>query len=462
MFLFIFSIALVIASIFFIKKRRFIAFFFPMMLFLPDYYGFEISPALPLLTVKRILYIVLYIYIFLVYRKKKTTATKKISITPPIILVMLYFVLRISSNIYYIFVYRQAAKTILLIIFELLLLFVALSVASLSGEQYFSIVKAVIFASAIMYVLGIAESFTGYRIVDSLYTVNRFMINDHYIRAGLLRATVSLALPNYYGNFCVLTLPLIMYLYENTKSRLYLVFGFLNALACIHSGARSSFVFMIAIVGVASLLHIHDKKRILKYIKHTVFIALSLITFILVLSLASNKYRYYYTSSGKSVLNMFGFEFDLDKGAPEGSDGFGSNEKAIMSRTAQFSGIAYVAGINPIFGLGSGAQIRGDIQYFWNGYWKTFRTYDVGYVEVFAEEGAIGWIACIMLFSSLFIILVPQVKENESKLPSYLLLSIIAYFMCMLSSANMWQFLFFYIILIFFSSEKNVAHQSAR
>ena len=132
MFLYLFSIALVVSCVICIKKRCYIAFFLPMMLFLPDYYGYEVSPALPLLTVKRMLFIVLYIYVFSVYRKNISLLLTKKNITPPVILISLSFFFRIASNLYYITTYGQATKTIFFIVFEHILLLVATKISSLS------------------------------------------------------------------------------------------------------------------------------------------------------------------------------------------------------------------------------------------------------------------------------------------------------------------------------------------
>jgi hypothetical protein len=88
------------------------------MLFLPDYYGFEFNDALPLLTVKRLMYLVFYVYVFI--NRKKDIKFRKLDIKAiPKVSYFLagYFILRIFSNLYYVFTYSQPVKTIVFIIF---------------------------------------------------------------------------------------------------------------------------------------------------------------------------------------------------------------------------------------------------------------------------------------------------------------------------------------------------------
>ncbi len=450
MILFLFSALLIILCVLSIAKKRFLELFFPMLLFLPDYYGFEFSAGLPILTVKRILFLILFVYAFL-NRDHQKTFRELLRITPVSLLFFLYFVFRISSNLYYITTYGQASKTILSLIFEQFMLVIALRLLSPTEKECVSIVRAIVWSAAVMFLLGIIESFTGYRISDSLYTVNRYMLNEYYVRSGLLRATVTLGLPTFYGNACVLMMPFIMFLYEYTKKWIYLPIGGLCVYACIHSGSRASFLFILATLFFCLLLLIRDIKRFLSYIKHVLAVGAVLIILISSLSLANQKCRAYYLGYGKSVLNTLGFDFKLDYDDDNGvSTEFGKNKPGVMSRTAQFSGIPYVARINPVFGLGSGAQTRGDIRYYWDKNWHLVYSYDVGYVEVFGDEGALGWIGYYALFlSAALFILFKENKDKHLRLCHYLVLGMAAYLLCMLSTANMSMFLFTFFSLLF-------------
>ena len=82
-------------------------------------------------------------------------------------------------------------------------------------------------------------------------------------------------------------------------------------------------------------------------------IIIALSVFICLASAISPNLRYFYVGSGKSVLNEFGFEFDIAKDAPAGVKDYGRNPNGTVSRTRQFTGMYYAFGINPLFGLGS-------------------------------------------------------------------------------------------------------------
>lgn len=373
------------------------------MLFLPDYYGFDINDSLPILSINRIMYFIFYIYVIFNHRRAIDIHNIKLNTIPRFYYYLGgYFIFRCFTNLYYVTSYNQAVKTLFLIIFQQLFLLIAIYFLAPTKDELHRLIKIVIYTAAFLFLLGIFESYSSVRITDELYTVSRDFINEHYVRFGLLRATTTFYMPVMYGNMCVLMFPIIMYMYNIERQKKYLAFTVLCILAIIHSGSRADIIFIFPIVVIYSLTIIRNSKRRLLFCKNTVIVIVSLLLLITLPSLLNTHYRYFYVGTAKSVLNEFGCNYDLDVGAPETVTGF--DEKAIkgnssgsMSRLTQFTGMKYVAKINPIFGLGSGAQMRGDVQYLWNGKWKAIPTYDVGYVAVFCDEGIIGIIAFILL-----------------------------------------------------------------
>lgn len=294
-----------------------------------------------------------------------------------------------------------------------------------------------------IFLSGIFESITSVRIFDALYTVSRAMLNDHYIRLGLLRATATMGLPGFYGNMCMLILPLILYLYECEKSKKYLLNIGLCLLAIIHSGSRSNILFSAFVIAVYFIFVLKDKDRRLLFFKNCLVIIIALSVFICLASAISPNLRYFYVGSGKSVLNEFGFEFDIAKDAPAGVKGYGRNPNGTVSRTRQFTGMYYAFGINPLFGLGSGAALRGDVQYYWHindvtDKWIAVKSYDLGIVETFCDEGILG-LAGIL---SLLFFMCLKSKHNK-----FYQLSLLSYLLAMLGTSNMFSFLMMYIIV---------------
>ncbi len=392
-----FSIALTVASVYCFIKKKYLYFFVPCMLFLPSYFGIELSGAAPLITAARSIYVIFYIYVFI--NRKRNIELKPIitNLTREKYFLAGYFFLRIVSNLYYVTTYGQAFKTILEIVFEQLFLLIAFYCLDPSKEEIIKLIKVVVYVATSLFVVGICESLFDIRPFDALYTIYRFVVNMHYYRLGLLRATTTMNAPAVYGNMCVLMLPFIFYLYENTRQRRFIVISGLDVLAIIHSGSRSDMLFLIAILFIYAALILKKKERRILFLKNASIVAVFLLVFMCLASIYSENYRYLYVGNGKALLNIVGFDFDLDEGAPENTEGYGMNGGGTISRTRQLTGIYYTAKINPLFGLGSGAQARGDVQYYWqfskdNEKWAVVHSYDMGIVETFCDEGLMGLI----------------------------------------------------------------------
>ncbi len=435
----VFTICLIIANIYFFKSKKYLYLFFPCVLFLPDYYGFEISEALPLITVARLMFLVFFIYAFINRRRNLSLRAIKIKDLPKEYLLLGgYFVLRIVSNLYYVTTHGQAAKTIMSILFEQLLLLVAMYMLAPTRDEIMNVMRAIVVGATVLFIAGIFESFTSIRIADALFTIKRFALNERYFRLGLLRSTTSLGLPGFYGNMCLYMLPIVFYLYEVTRSKKYLIVIFLDILAMIHSGCRADILFLIPIFAIYIIYILKGRERRILFFKNAVIVVMAWFVFMGSLSIYSPNYKYYYIGSGKSVLNEIGFDFDLNEGAPSGIDGFGSNKDGSHSRTVQFSGMRYTAGINPFFGLGSGAQMRKEVNYFWSDHWAPANTYDLGIVEIFCDEGIIGTLG----LSLIIIFMIVSSRKNK-----YYQLAIFTYLISTLSTANVYEYIMLFIII---------------
>ena len=182
-----------------------------------------------------------------------------------------------------------------------------------------------------------------------------------------------------------------------------------------------------------------NKERRILFFKNAALICILVAGYMFVAGVCSPYLKYFYVGSIKSVLNEFGFDFDLSEGAPEGVTGFGSNPEGTTSRARQLSGIYYTARINPLFGLGSGAQNRGDVRYSWHGGWHLVKSYDLGIVEIFCDEGLCGLIGVCSIL--LFMVLKSKRKEFSKLL-------IFSYILSTISTANMYDFLMLFVIII--------------
>ena len=440
-----FSLALLIANIYTFKKKKYLYLFIPCMLFLPGYYGIELSESLPIISGTRIMFVVFYVYAII--NRKRGLHLREIDlkrIPKEYLFLVGYFLFRTVTNLYYVTTYSSALKTIFVIVFEQLFLLIAFYLLKPSKSEIVTMIKSVVAVAVVLFVIGIFESISGFRIFDYLHIVSRTMNNLSLVRLGLLRATTTMLMPGFYGNMCVMVMPLIFYLYEETKSFIYILASALAVLATVHSGSRSDIFFMVAVVVVYLLFVLKSSKRRITFCKNAIIVTGILLIFIIGAAAVSDNLRYFYVGSGKAVLNELGFDFDLNEGAPEGTGGYGNNRNGTISRTRQFTGMYYVAGINPIFGLGSGAQARGDVQYYWHfsdgaDAWRAIKVYDMGIVEIFCDEGLIGLLGICFLFIYLII---------KSKNNNFYMLLIFDYLLTTLNTANMIPFLMLFVILI--------------
>ena len=447
---YLFSSLLIVANVYFFVKKKYIYLFIPCILFLPDYYGIDFSNSLPIITVSRLMYLIFFLYALLYHKRRPSFKDiKSILCFREYRLLVIYFLFRIISNLYYINSYSSSIKTIFSVIFEQLLLIIAFYMLELNKTELNTIIKVIVWTAAVFYVIGIFESFTFIRPFDSLYTVSRDVLNDHYIRLGLLRATTTLGLPGIYGNMCILTFPLIMYMYSLTQQNRYIVISFLNINANIQSGSRSDLFFLIIVLVVYIVYVIRGNERRKILLKNSLLIFAAMGISITILSVTNPRISYFYLTTGKSLLNEIGFNYNLSESAPLDVAGYGENEESgTNSRLAQFSGISYTLKRNPLFGLGAKAPMRGDVQIYSYNHWHPSHTYDVGYVEILCDEGLFGFLGYISLFISIIIISINRTVQKKSNNCSRCIdLLIFSYLICMLSTANMYTFLFVIILI---------------
>lgn len=452
MFFNIFSIILLAANIYCFKTKKYLYLFIPCMLFLPQYYGIDFSSSLPVLTGTRIMFIVFYIYVFM--NKRRTIEIKNIRLKEiPVSYYFLagFFLFRLVTNFRYVFTYSDAAKTIFEILFEQVFFLIALYMLAPTKDEIITLIKVLVWTSLYIFITGLIESFTFFNMWGLLYNVSRNMLNSFYIRLGLLRIASSMGLPNFFGNFCIFVLPLILYLRKKTGQRRYLIVLFFDFLAIIHSGCRSDLIFFVMIYTAYLVLGIKSKKNTMASLKDICLVLAMVVIWASIFSIASTNYKYYYTGTAKSMLNLIGFNYDLNEGAPAGVEGYGHNDDdATYSRSFQLSGIKYAMSVNPLFGLGSGAHTRGDIIYTFYTKQVRTRTIDLGIVEILACEGVIGLLGFISLALGILVLLknsMPNSLENE--LSQMKILLVLAFILSTLSTGILYPYLTMIIAIWF-------------
>jgi len=414
---------------------------------LPDYFSFEINEHLPLFSVSRIMLLILLCYTLLRPQTRKALCNYRTFFVPfslPSKLVIGYVVMRIISNLYYVTTYNSSVKSILSVLFEEGMMLLLLGVQFSTYEKIERAIRSIITVSGFVFALAIYESISRFNVGSLFYLAQRHLLDEYYIRLGLLRADLTFGLPSFFATYCVVMVPLILYLYEKNYEKRYLLILTLDVFAVIHTGSRAQLLFLGFMVILMFLFQKKESK--LHYVKvYGQLIAISLCIVIL-LSAVSSHLRYFYIGTGKSLLNEVGFHFDLDEDAPTGVAGFGDNQKGTSSRLWQLSGITYTLNKNPLFGLGAKAQNRGDVHYLYKpGKWVPAYTYDVAYVGIICDGGLTGLAAFCMLYLAAFLFLF----KNTNKLSKALLFALLSYLLCLLSIGTMDHFNWLLFSLIY-------------
>ena len=257
---------------------------------------------------------------------------------------------------------------------------------------------------------------------------------------GVLRANAGFGISNFLAFYLVVVTPFVFWLRQKEEKIIYLVIGVMNFFALVFTGCRGNLFAYAAVVIIYMFMQNKEQAKI--FGKNLLIGALIVTVISTVHGSLDDVFGYYYTGTVKSMLNVVGFDFDLNEGAPDGVNGYGPNaERGTVSRTEQFSGIPYVLSMDPLFGLGAGAQNRGEICYYRNGEYKRSHTYDVGYVAIVGDEGLVGTLGLLTLLAGIVIIYISSLRNavNEEK-KSYFkvfLLANIAFLMCMFFAVHM-------------------------
>lgn len=444
----LFSIILISLNIYCFIKKKYLYLFVTCMLFLPDYYGIEFSASLPVLTVERMMYIIFFFYTFL--NRKRNLIIKEIKIRDipkEYFFLFGYFALRMISNLYYAFSYFQSVKSIFIIIFEQLFFLICIYILAPGRKEITALINVIVYTSAAFYFIGILESLLKIQPFSALYTVSRYMLNDYYIRLGLLRSTTTFGLANGFGNMCILTFPLILYMYSKSHQSRYIFFSVLNFMAIIHSGCRSDIFFFLIVTLVYFFTLCLGNRRKKEFIKHLCLAAAAILVVITILSSINPTYKYFYQGTAKSLLNEVGFDFDLNEGKPDGVEGYGSNAvSGKYSRFVQFTCVIHAMRVNPLFGQGTGAELRDEVKILSKNKWQNFYSFDVGYVSMLVTEGIIGFLGFISL---IFYLIMKSTKRHLSVYDKrFFLLLIFTYLLCLLSTSITYDYLLLYIVII--------------
>lgn len=367
------------------KKKYALYYFFAIYPVLPDYFAIELGGGLPLLKAGRILILLLLIS-GLIYNKGKIhLPIKKIKRVNMFIPLLLYFSGRILANAFYSLGLSEAINAEFSIIFEQLILMIAILQFIDGREQVVGCINAVVWGSGIVACMSIISVVIGQNIFYYLNNVSRTMLMAATTRMGIVRAEAGFGHPVYYGVYCALVIPLTYYLYENKKKNVYLIICILNIIALLLTESRGSIV-ALAFMMIIAIIRMNKVRR-QKLIKIIVsVIIIGGMAFILIPSVANQ------------VSDIFKSLFAIMNTNIKIEDFGGNSSTGLDSRLIQFTGIYWTIKHNALFGLGASCHTRGVLKYYKDtvGWFET-ATIDNGFVGYFVQEGLLGTIGFLAL-----------------------------------------------------------------
>ena len=383
-------VAVMLLMIFIVKYPRMqVYLYFLFGCILPSYFAIEISDSLPLITGTRFLIILLMVYAFT--HKKSSSLNIALRDQKLMVIICTYFICRIVAELTFLpTIPGNAIKELFVIVFEQFLV-IYLIVRVVNNRTLFDkCLNLLAYGALLICIVGIIQSLTSINLAYYLNTVNRTMLQTSALRLGFTRAEASFGHPVYFGEFCVLMLPVFSYLYDYKKKNKYMCFLLIDIVALILSNSRGAILPGVIIL----LLMIIQKSRKVRWKYIAVFLcgAVGVIFMGILIPSAGETFG----TIIKSILNIFGKSFELGD--------YGGNVSGLESRTDQLSGILWVImnGVT-LFGFGPDAHMRGYVRYYFNGRWNKLETIDVGYVGFFLCEGLVGTIGQLVLIFGLIV-----------------------------------------------------------
>lgn len=418
--------------------------FFALYTVMPSYCAVELHSAIPLITVSRGVLVLLGLMTLLRSRKELGSWRGwNFTVTENRMLrwgLLIYFVLLLISDIALFPADKsESIKAIFLLLTEEYMLVWLLSLAIDTRKKLETALAALSVATGVVGVLAVVGTLIEFNPFHLLNTVQRDMLMTEYYRLGALRAEAGFGHPVFYGAFCVVMTPIIMYFVEFSPKRWQrLIFAIslsFNLSGLFLSNSRGSQLVIVILMLIIVLVRIM-RRRMKAFLK--TYIPVLLVTgVILAVTLASMPHgEYFLAMTVYSLWNeMFPGSMIAMPTAPTDPTGtvpvYGENPSGTRSRLVQLTGVWRTLKERPVFGYGSNANSRGLIYYqFVEGQWWPGGSFDMGLVSVICQYGIVGLLGYGAMYASVFLTTARQKYRND-ELMHALGLAFVAYMGCM-------------------------------
>lgn len=458
--------------------------FFTLYTILPNYFAFEFSGSLPLLTASRALLLLLGVMLVLRNRKvllnRKCWSPKGLNLLltkdqPMGWCILVYLALLLGVNLTFLLETSESVKYIFSMVVEQYALVWILSLILDTRKKLIDALRLFFLASGAVAVIAAVSCVVDYNLFYLLDTVKRDMLQSDYYRLGLLRAAAGFNHAVYYGAYCAVMLPIGMYFVENDEKRWLRLLSAgvmtLNFVGLILSNSRGSMLAVGCLAGILFFLYLWQKRLKQLFTTYLPIIAGALAVLLVVCCLTPVGLYFLKGVSSSIVVsvesmlpdkiqqttapaatnpgnpgttNPGGMTQPTRPTQPEPTLDYGENPNGLRSRTAQMTVIQWTLKQAPLRGMGPNAHVRGLVKaQYQEGKWQVLRTLDMGVVAIVAQYGLVGLLGYALLYGGVFISLLSK-KHRGHPLSQYLVLAFATYMLCQLSISDVsrWEWVF--------------------
>ncbi len=458
-----------------------LALFFSLYIIAPAYLAVEFHTSLPLITMSRFLLVLVGIMV-LVRRRDLFCLPQprwrgmQFGLTENRLMrwgLLAYFgLLLISDMALFPTDKAESLKAIFVLVMEEYVLVWLLSLALDTRQKLQKALACLSVAAGVTGVLAVVSVMIDFNPFHLLNTVEREMLMTSYYRLGALRAETGFGHPVFYGAFCVVMTPIIMFFVEGSdrcwKKILYGACLSMNWAGLFLSNSRGSLLAIIALIMLIVFVRVIRRQLkvfLLTYVP--VFLGTAAVVAVALATMPHGDYFFAMTLG--SVFEVFfsdgissagsdtAFEVFFSDGiSSAGSDTapteplveYGENVSGVWSRLVQLTSVLRTFKEKPLFGYGSNAHTRGLIYYqFVEGQWWPGGSFDMGLVSVVCQYGIVGLIGYGAMYASVFFTTAKKKYRNDDLMHA-LGLAFVAYMGCMLVISSLAKMLWVLIAAI--------------
>lgn len=409
----IFSVIIGIAIFLFIADRNLLIYYFIFLYpILPEYLAVSFTSALPLLTASRALLIIMFFSVLIKGRINISVFRIKYFGKAFLFYLVCQCAICISHirNI-------DSIKTFIGILLEnLLFIFVMMSVVN-TEEKLKKCIEVLIASAAFVFVMGLLEPITSLNLSSTfLDTGSRdSMLISTYERYNSTRAVFTFGHAIALGIYCIALFPLIMNkINETRKFKFYVIFEL--GIGCLLMTMSRGVIIVFIFVLIYSIMKL-DKRSRRGYFKA---LGLAFIGGVILIICVPSMYQTLRDTILDS-LNALGANFSVSSS--------GGNDNAVLSRTAQLSYIPQILKTHPLFGGGTGYLTKTILYVYTSDRTFVGHSVDIEYLRMFIEQGIVGVISGVVLYSSVLVMVGKHSKYEKDELSKYFFLSFLSIFL---------------------------------